>query len=102
MTNFNAIDISANSVVTSSSVDFAGTTAGCGINVSGASNRIDSNHLTNNDAGVCVDTAGNATVVRNSFRGNSPNVSVTGGATIDLGPVGPASTATSPWANIAY
>jgi len=62
-------------------------------------NRIEGNNVTLNQFGIDVDGAGNV-VVRNSASGNSTNYAIAGGN--DVGPIGSASTATSPWANIAF
>lgn len=70
-----------------------------GIRVLGQSNRIDSNNVTYADIGIYLTAAGNL-VTRNSLRGNTTNLSA--GSGNDVGPTGPAATATSPWANILY
>jgi parallel beta-helix repeat protein len=71
-----------------------------GIFVFGAGNRIDGNTLFANDYGIRVEGSEN-TVHRNAATGNSAGDYwfVTGN---DVGPIGPSSTATSPWANITY
>jgi parallel beta-helix repeat protein len=73
---------------------------GAGIHATGQLNRIEGNHLTGNDSGVLVDSGGN-TIVRNSARGN-----ITASYDIfmgnDVGPLGKAHSATSPWANLDY
>ncbi len=71
-----------------------------GIYVSGTGNRIEGNHSANNNgSGFFMYGSGNA-VFRNSAGGNpGGNYSVI--PTNDLGPIGTAATATSPWANIS-
>ncbi len=72
---------------------------GAGILVSSDENRLDGNTCTRNDRGIDVDSAGNL-VVRNSVSGNGVNFDIVGGN--DVGPIGSAATATSPWANIQF
>jgi parallel beta-helix repeat protein len=71
-----------------------------GISVSGSGNVVDGNSLQGNATGISVMGVGN-TVTRNRITGASAAVidSVPGN---DIGPVGVGSTATSPWANIAF
>lgn len=70
-----------------------------GILCLGGQNRIDGNHLADNDGnGLYLNSATN-TVVRNTAKGNSgTNYSV--GSGNDVGPIGSAATSTSPWANL--
>ena len=72
-----------------------------GILVSGDRNRIESNHLTRNTTGLVVPAGStNNTIIRNSASGNvNPPYSVVAGN--DLGPIGTAATAASPWANLS-
>jgi parallel beta-helix repeat protein len=70
-----------------------------GILCDGGENRVDGNHLTdNNGNGLCL-AATNNIVVRNSAKGNlTTNYSV--GSGNDVGPIGSAAASTSPWANL--
>ena len=71
-----------------------------GILVSGDRNRIDGNFLARNATGLSVPAAGNFNVItRNSASGNAANYSIVG-ANNDVGPLGTAAAATSPWANL--
>jgi hypothetical protein len=81
------------------SMNGGGNTGDGGIRCTGSSNRVDSNHLTVNNAnGLYLGGSGN-TIVRNSAKGNTTtNYSV--GAGNDVGPIGSAATSTSPWANL--
>ena len=73
---------------------------GWGIRVGGAGTRVEGNNVgATIGAGINVTAAGNV-VIKNSARGNAPNYDIVGGN--DVGPIGSAATATSPWANIAY
>lgn len=76
-----------------------GNSAGAGVRASGTNNRIDSNHVVNNGAGILVSSSGNV-IVRNSGSDNAPNYSIANGN--DVGPIGTAATATSPWSNISF
>lgn len=69
------------------------------IRVIGQANRIDSNNISYADRGLMISSGGNA-VVRNSVKGCTVNFDIIGGN--DVGPIGSAATATSPWANIQY
>lgn len=76
----------------------SGQTGDGGIYCSGSFNRIDGNHLTeNNGNGLYLGASGN-TVVRNSAKSNTTNYST--GSGNDVGPIGAAASATSPWANL--
>jgi parallel beta-helix repeat protein len=77
----------------------AGSPIGAGIHASSTDNRIEGNNLIGNDVGIEVLAAGNV-IIKNSASGNSTNYVIVGGN--DVGPVGSAATATSPWANIAF
>ena len=74
---------------------------GAGLQVSGDANRIDGNNVLrntpNNDISIVGTGAmsGKTVVVRNSYN----NILISGIGT-DIGPQGPAATATSPWANL--
>jgi hypothetical protein len=74
-----------------------------GITLRDNSNRVEGNHLYNNGyAGIMVISpyAGNV-IIKNSVAGNGANNYVVSTPANDLGPVGKAATATSPWANIS-
>lgn len=77
----------------------SGNTGDGGIRCFGSSNRIDNNQLVGNNAnGLYLDGSGN-TVIHNTARGNlTTQYSV--GSGNDVGPIGSAATATSPWANL--
>lgn len=72
-----------------------------GVHVLNFNSRVENNNLTGNYTGVQVDAGGNV-IIRNTARGNwgLGNYSIVGGN--DVGPIGQAATATSPWANISY
>ncbi len=74
-----------------------GSGGGAGIYLFGGRNRIDGNTVVFNDRGIDVDASGNV-IVRNNAIGNAPDYDIVAGN--DVGPIGPAATATSPWANI--
>jgi hypothetical protein len=77
----------------------SGNTGDGGIRCTGTFNRVDSNHLTVNNAnGLYLDGSGN-TIVRNSAKGNVTTNYSTGSGN-DVGPIGSAATSTSPWANL--
>lgn len=70
-----------------------------GIHATGNSNRIDSNNATSNARGFDVDVNNNL-IVRNSARSSSvSNYDIVAGN--DVGPIGTAAAAVSPWANIS-
>jgi hypothetical protein len=69
-----------------------------GILCNGSENRVDENHLTDNNRNGLYLAATNNTVIRNSAKGNTTNYSV--GVNNDIGPIGSAATSTSPWANL--
>lgn len=77
----------------------SGNAGNGGIRCYGSSNRIDANHLVGNNAnGLYLDGSGN-TVIHNTAKGNvGTQYSV--GTGNDVGPIGSAATATSPWANL--
>jgi hypothetical protein len=69
-----------------------------GIHVTSGANRIDGNHTTFNvSRGIDVDGGGN-TIIRNVSSVNTTNYDIVAGN--DVGPIGSAATATSPWANL--
>lgn len=70
-----------------------------GIHVTGADNRIDGNDVTDNVRGIDVDAAGNV-IIRNTASGSGTDYDILAGN--DVGPIGTAAAATSPWANIAF
>jgi hypothetical protein len=78
-------------------------TGDAGIAVDDSDNRVDGNHLARNGyAGILIITSYiNNVVVRNSVAGNGAN-NYLGTAGNDVGPIGTAATATSPWANISH
>jgi parallel beta-helix repeat protein len=75
-----------------------------GIYIDGSNNRIEDNHVTaSGNAGMLVSSDGSSTnnvIIKNSVSGNGTNNYVVPVGN-DLGPVGTAATATSPWANIS-
>lgn len=74
--------------------------AGSGIHATQTSSRIEGNTVTfNTGAGIKLDAGGN-TVFRNSAKGNPTNYAAAAGN--DVGPIGTAATATSPFANIQF
>jgi parallel beta-helix repeat protein len=77
----------------------AGAPLGAGIHASSTDNRIEGNNLIGNDVGIEVVATGNV-IIKNSASGNGTNYSIVAGN--DVGPIGSAATATSPWANIAF
>jgi parallel beta-helix repeat protein len=81
----------------------SGSTSGGGIYISGSDNRVEGNHVTaSGNAGIAVASGYIDNIItKNSVIGNgASNYSVPAGN--DLGPVGTAATATSPWANISH
>ncbi|MFO0835558.1 MAG: hypothetical protein U0638_11345 [Phycisphaerales bacterium] len=76
----------------------AGGTHGA-IKVVGQANRIEGNNISYADRGLYLTSGGNV-VFRNSVKGCIVNFDIVGGN--DVGPIGSASMATSPWANIQY
>ncbi len=69
------------------------------IRATGQANRIEGNNITFADRGILVSSGGN-TIFGNSLKGCAVNFDIAGGN--DMGPIGSAATATSPWANIQY
>ncbi|MGH6693288.1 MAG: right-handed parallel beta-helix repeat-containing protein [Gammaproteobacteria bacterium] len=77
-----------------------GNPFGDGIQIAGEGSRIESNNVAGNGGnGIEVVDAGNV-VIKNSARGNGTNYNIAPGN--DVGPIGAAATATSPWANIVF
>jgi parallel beta-helix repeat protein len=73
---------------------------GAGISVSGSGNRIEGNSFVRNNVGLLVGGTGN-TILRNSASQNTgSNYQIASGN--DVGPIGTAAAATSPWANISF
>ena len=71
-----------------------------GIRITGEGSRIENNNVAGNGGdGIEVVDAGNV-VIKNSARGNGTNYNIAPGN--DVGPIGAAATATSPWANIVF
>jgi hypothetical protein len=77
-----------------------GATVGANIRLVGDAGRVEGNTLISGDFGIQTTSGGNV-IIRNSSRnsGNSYG-GISGGN--DVGPIGSAATATSPWANIQY
>lgn len=79
---------------------------GAGIRVTIAGNRIEANNLVINQQGIWLQGSANV-VVRNTARWNPGSGSIgssnyVGTAGNEVGPIGSAATATSPWANLSY
>ncbi|MCC6230864.1 MAG: hypothetical protein IT432_16760 [Phycisphaerales bacterium] len=77
-----------------------GATVGANIRLTGDAGRIEGNTLISGDFGIQTTSGGNV-IIRNSSR-NSANSYGGISAGNDVGPIGSAATATSPWANIQY
>lgn len=75
------------------------TTTGAGIHATSPGNRVEGNHAVQNENGYRIDGA-NSTLFRNTARGNTTNWVIAAGN--DVGPIGAAATATSPFANIEF
>lgn len=71
-----------------------------GIHVTEFQNRVEGNNVTLNDRGIDVDQGVNV-IVRNTASANTDDYGAIVGGN-DVGPIGSASTATSPWANIVF
>ncbi len=95
------IEISAGNYVLHNLIDRSGVGEGdgAGIRVLSQANRIEGNNLTGNDWGLDVDDVGNL-IIKNSAKGNGTNYDIVSGN--DVGPIGSASSSSSPWANIEY
>lgn len=78
----------------------SGANSQAGIRALARENRIEANHVTENDYGIYLDDGGfDSVVVRNSASSNvTQNYYV--GTGNDVGPIGTATSSTSPWANI--
>jgi parallel beta-helix repeat protein len=100
----------SNGILASYGVDVIGNTCsrngsavggdGAGICVEGLDNRIDGNLVLSNDRGIETAMGGN-TIVRNSASGNGTDYGAISTGN-DVGPLGNAATATSPWANVWF
>lgn len=81
------------------------TGTGAGIRASGTQNRIDGNHVVNNDYGIQVQATNNI-IIRNSAESNGTNYLFTGaqifGPTNNLVGAGGVITNQSPWANFSF
>jgi parallel beta-helix repeat protein len=75
------------------------SSTGAGIHATLPGNRIEGNHAVQNDNGYRIE-AGSSTLFRNSARANGTNWVIAVGN--DVGPIGPAATSTSPFANIEF
>jgi parallel beta-helix repeat protein len=95
------ISVNFSSVVIGNNCNGDGAAAGNhgAIRVTGQANRIDGNNISYADRGLYLTSGGNV-VVRNSVKGCTVNFDMVGGN--DVGPIGNAATATSPWANIQF
>ncbi len=78
-------------------LDGIGAGDGAGVHASGDGSRIDSNATTRNDRGLDIDGVNNV-IIRNTAIGNDNNFDIENGN--DAGPLGKATAATSPWANL--
>jgi parallel beta-helix repeat protein len=77
------------------------SSSGAGIEVRCGNNRVEGNHVVGNDIGIVCSNNNDEVVVRNTAEGNTTaNYSV--GTGNDVGPIGSAAAATSPWANISH
>ena len=83
----------------------AGDSSSAGIFIADKNNRIENNHVTaSGNAGILVFNSGsvfNNIIIKNTVSGNGANNYIVPAGN-DLGPVGTAATATSPWANISH
>lgn len=93
------IQLNADDYAARNTCDSNGTVDGAGIHATNSDNRIEDNNVTDNDRGIDVDLAGN-TIFKNSASGNTVNFDIVAGN--DVGPIGTAAAAASPWANIAF
>ncbi len=79
-----------------------GQSGGAGIRVTSEDNRIDSNHVTDNDRGIEV-TAGGNLIIRNSAAGNASDYDIAGGnSKAEVLTPGDDFVATNPWANFSF
>ena len=76
-----------------------GDGAGIHVNATRSDNRIEGNNLIFNNTGMSVNDSGNL-IIKNSASGNNTDYDIVAGN--DVGPIGSAATATSPWANIQF
>ena len=80
----------------------SGDVDAAGIHATGSGNRIEANHVINNDVGIDVGSAGNL-IIRNSARGNTSNYDIASGNTV--GPIiddSDIATDSNPHANYAF
>lgn len=75
-----------------------GAAVGANIRITGDAGRIEGNSVIAGDFGIQTTSGGNV-IVRNNARNNGNNYGGISGGN-DVGPIGTAATATSPWANI--
>lgn len=95
------IDVVSGNYVSANTCNANGAAGdGAGVNASGADNRIEGNLAAGNDRGIDCNPAIGNTIFRNSASGNTVQFDVAAGN--DLGPIGTAAAAASPWANIAF
>ena len=73
---------------------------GSGISAFSSKNRIEGNNVVDNDFGITVTAAGNLIIKNSAANSTTADYSIVIGN--DVGPIGSAATATSPWANISY
>lgn len=100
--NGDGIETAAGGFVLNCHLDSNGNGANVGANifVTDGASRIEGNSCIGGDFGIRVAGGGNV-IVKNSSRGSANNYGgIVGGN--DVGPIGSAAAATSPWANIQY
>lgn len=73
-----------------------------GIYLEGRGNRIEENHLRQNDEGIAAWSGVGGNIIVKNSAGDSYVVAYDIHPANDVGPIGSASTSTSPWANIVY
>ncbi|MEK6644896.1 MAG: right-handed parallel beta-helix repeat-containing protein [Planctomycetota bacterium] len=98
------IRVSTDCRVANNTCDGNGAVAGdaAGIHATSDDNRIDSNHVTDNDRGIDVDVGGNL-VIRNSASGNGADYDiVAGNSKAEILTGGDDFIATNPWANFSF
>jgi len=95
--SFDGIVLGRDSVVLNCS---AISNGGAGLHTYESGSRIENNHLLRNGSGVLLESCCNS-VFRNSVTGNVTNHFIFPPGN-DIGPVGPAATSTSPFANISF
>jgi hypothetical protein len=94
------IYLNGNGVAEDNEVDTVTGAGSCGIYAGGSGNRVDGNHAINSSNGICV--RGGSSVFRNTLWNNASGGIVILAGINDVGPIGTAAAATSPWANISY